>query len=206
MSTRPLAGDVAVLGRPAVNRMPLVALVFSVVALAAAGATLAFGVLTGSGESAAPVLKGPFGVSQDIPTSFGAIAIDNVDKLDGMKPKDLNGMTHFPSYVKPDQTQVQASVTMTNLLGRPVEYSPTQFRLLVGDDRKPVDEVRASFRPGTLQPDANIGGQLKFVAPREGKKLWLEFRDPGRDTPILIDLGRTGTTPDSAWDGFHKGH
>jgi hypothetical protein len=81
-----------------------------------------------------------------------------------------------------------------------------QFRLLVGKNRKPVDEVRASFRPGTLQPDASISGQLKFVAPRNGSKLWIQFTDPKRGKPVLIDLGKTGTTPDNAFDGFHKTH
>jgi hypothetical protein len=150
-------------------------------------------------------LKGPFGVSQDIPTSFGAVAIDNVEKVNGVTAKDLSGVTHgISNYVPPNKTQVQASVTLTNLLGDTVDYSPTQFRLLVGKKRKPVGEVRASFRPGTLQPDASISGQLKFVAPRNGSQLWVEFTDPKRSKPVLIDLGRTGRTPDNAFDGFHK--
>ena len=78
------------------------------------------------------------------------------------------------------------------------------FRLLVGKNRKPVKDVRASFRPGTLQPNASIAGQVKFIAPRTGSQLWIEFTDPKRAKPLLIDLGRTGTTPDNAFDGFHK--
>jgi hypothetical protein len=207
MTARHMAVEPSALGRPALNRLPLVALVLSVVALAAGGVVIAVGALQqGASAPATPAPKGPFGVSQDIPTSFGAIAIDNVEKLNGMKAKDLTGMTHFPSYVKPNQVQVQASVSITNLLPRTVDYSPTQFRLLVGEKRKPVDEVRASFRPGTLQPDASVSGQLKFVAPRNGSKLWLEFADPARRAPIVIDLGRTGRTPATAFDGFHRKH
>jgi hypothetical protein len=107
--------------------------------------------------------------------------------------------------VPPNKVQVQASVTLTNLLAdRSQAYSPTQFRLLVGRARKPVGDVRASFRPGRLQPGASISGQLKYIAPRTGSKLWIEFTDPRRPKPVLIDLGRTGKTPDSAFDGFHK--
>jgi Domain of unknown function (DUF4352) len=195
------------IGRPAVNRLPLIALVLSVVALAAGGVTIGIGLIErGAPAPEVPVLKGPFGVSQDIPTSFGAVAIDNVEKVNGLTAKALSGVTHgISNYVPPNKTQVQASVTLTNLLNdRSQAYTPTQFRLLVGKDRKPIKEVRASFRPGSLQPGASMSGQLKFIAPRNGSKLWIEFTDPKRSEPVLIDLGKTGTTPDNAFDGFHK--
>jgi hypothetical protein len=207
MSARTITAQ-PTLRRPAANRTPLLALVLSVVALAAGGMFVAVGLIQqGADTPAIPELKGPFGVSQDIPTSFGAVAIDNIEKVNGVTAKDLSGVTHgISNYVPPNKTQVQASVTLTNLLGNTVNYSPTQFRLLVGKKRKPVGEVRASFRPGTLQPDASISGQLKFVAPRNGSQLWIEFTDPKLSKPVLIDLGKTGTTPDSAFDGFHKKH
>jgi hypothetical protein len=197
----------AALGRTAVKRGPLVALVLSIVALSMGGIAISVGLIEkGTPEPTVPTLKGPFGTSQDIPTSFGAVAIDNVEKINGLTAKDLAGVTHgIANYVPPNKVQVQASVTLTNLLNeQPVAYSPTQFRLLVGKDRKPVKDVRASFRPGTLQPNASISGQVKFVAPRTGSQLWIEFTDPKRSEPLLIDLGRTGKTPDNAFDGFHK--
>ena len=185
----------------------LLALVLSVCALAAGGVYVSLGVIErGAPEPSVPTLKGPFGVSQDIPTSFGAVAIDNVEKVNGLTAKALAGVTHgISNYVPPNKVQVQAAVTLTNLLNeQPVDYSPTQFRLLVGKERKPVKDVRASFRPGTLQPNASISGQVKFIAPRTGSRLWIEFTDPKRPKPLLIDLGRTGKTPDNAFDGFHK--
>ncbi len=206
MIARQMAAQPPASGRTRVNRVPLIALVLSVVALAAGGITIAVGLVQrGAPTPEVPVLKGPFGVSQDIPTSFGAVAIDNVEKVNGLTSKSLSGVTHgISNYVPPNKVQVQASVTLTNLLADTASYSPTQFRLLVGEKRKPVKEVRASFRPGTLQPDASISGQLKFVAPRNGSKLWIEFDDPKLAKPILVDLGKTGTTPDNAFDGFHK--
>jgi hypothetical protein len=205
MTARQMAAQPSPVARPSVKRTPLVVLVLLVAVLAAGGIGIGVGVVV-RGETTPDVaaLKGPFGVSQDIPTSFGAVAIDNVDKVNGLTAKSLSGMTHgISNYVPPNKVQIQASVVLTNLLGRTVDYSPTQFRLLVGEDRKPVSEVRASFRPGTLQPDASISGQLRFVAPRNGSKLWIEFVDPKRSEPILIDLGRTGRTPEGAFDGFH---
>jgi hypothetical protein len=195
--------------RRSANRLPLVALVLSVVALAAGGAYLSVGLIgRGAPEPKIPALKGPFGTSQDIPTSFGAVAIDNVEKVNGLTAKALSGVTHgISNYVPPNKVQVQASVTLTNLLeAKSQAYSPTQFRLLVGKDKKPVKEVRASFRPGRIQPGANMSGQIKFIAPRNGSKLWIEFTDPKRSEPVLIDLGKTGRTPDDAFDGFHKQH
>jgi hypothetical protein len=186
---------------------PLIALVLSVVALAVGGVVISIGLLErGAPQPQVPALTGPFGVSQDIPTSFGAVAIDNVEKVNGLTAKALAGVTHgISNYVPPNKVQVQASVTLTNLLNADtVDYSPTQFRLLVGRKRKPVEDVRASFRPGTLQPNASISGQVKFIAPRTGSQLWIEFTDPKRPKPILIDLGKTGKTPDDAFDGFHK--
>jgi hypothetical protein len=193
--------------RPATSWTPLLVLVLTVAALAAGGLALSVGLIErGTPQPAQPALKGPFGTSQDIPTSFGAVAVDNVEKVNGLTAKSLAGVTHgISNYVPPNKVQVQATVTLTNLLNeQPVGYSPTQFRLLVGEQRKPVKDVRASFRPGTLQPNASISGQVKFIAPRTGSRLWIEFTDPKRAKPFLIDLGRTGKTPDDAFDGFHK--
>lgn len=150
---------------------------------------------------------GPFGTSQDIPASFGVVAIEHVEMVNGLAAKDVAGVTHGVSgFVAANKVQVQAALTLTNLLDHPISYDPRQFRLLVGKDKKPIDEVQSNLRPGTLQPNASIDSQLKFVAPRNGSKLWVEFSDPGRAKPILIDLGRTGKTPAGAFAGFHRGH
>jgi hypothetical protein len=193
---------------PRAGRSALIAVVLSVAALAAGGAVISVGLVErGATSPAVPQLKGPFGVRQDIPTTFGAVAVDDVEKINGLTARKLAGVTHgIANLVPPNKTQVQASITLTNLLDRPVEYSPTQFRLLVGQRRRPVGRVRSSFRPGRLQPNANISGQLSFIAPRTGSRLWIEFTDPRRGKPILVDLGKTGRTPAGAFDGFHRQH
>ena len=187
----------------------LVGYIAAAVALVIAGGYLTVGLVSrGAPEDPAIALpKGPFGTSQDIPASFGVVAVEHVEKINGLGAKDLAGVTHgISGFVAPNKVQVQASVTMTNLLDHPIAYDPRQFRLLVGAKQKPIEEVQSNLRPGTLQPDASIDSQLKFVAPRNGSKLWIEFSDPGRAKPILIDLGRTGKTPTGAFDGFHAGH
>ncbi len=191
------------------RRTPVAAFVGVTAALVVLGGVLTAGVISqGAPQDPAIALpKGPFGTSQDIPASFGVVAVEHVEKLNGLTAKDVAGATHgISGFVAPDKVQVDASVTMTNLLDHPVAYDPRQFRLLVGAKQKPIEEVQSNLRPGTLQPDASIDSQLRFVAPRNGSKLWIEFRDPGRAKPILIDLGRTGKTPAGAFDGFHAGH
>jgi hypothetical protein len=196
--------------QPAARRTGLlVSFIALAVTLILVGGYLAVGLVSrgAPGDPVVALPKGPFGTSQDIPASFGVVAVEHVEKINGLGAKDLAGVTHgISGFVAPNKVQVQASVTLTNLLDHPIKYDPRQFRLLVGKDLKPLNEVQSNLRPGTLQPDASIDSQLKFIAPRDGSKLWISFSDPGRAKPILVDLGRTGTTPAGAFDGFHRGH
>lgn len=135
-------------------------------------------------------------VGRALRTSFGVFALENVDKVTGMTAKQLAGMTHFPSYVAANLMQVQVALQITNLENHTVEYSPEQFRLVVGSGR-PIRLARTTLPGGTLQPSASIDGQLTFITPRRShgrEHLWLEFRDPGTNTPIRADLGLARTT------------
>jgi hypothetical protein len=201
--------------RPRAWNAVVAALLLATFALAVAGAVISASIIA-TGAPAAPkpkLLPGPFGTAQDIPTTFGVVAVEHAEKINGTTAKQLGGSTHgIAGRVAPNKVQVQASITLTNLLDEPVAYDPRQFRLLVGKNRKPATTVKSNLRPGTLQPDASIDGRLSFVAPRTGSQLWIEFTDPRRAKPILIDLGRTGKTPPNAFDGFQhdkshdKGH
>jgi hypothetical protein len=183
------------LARPAARRPAIIA-ALAVVALVAAGViALATGGSGGGGSDAPPAAQrqapgpkpdpGTFGQAQDVPTSFGAVAIDAVSRAPG------SGRSG----------PMQAFVTLTNLLDHPVRYSPRQFRLLAGEARTPVGSLRVGFAGGTLQPDASFSGELRFPAPRAGGRRWIAFADRGRR--ILIDLTRTGgRTPDSAFQDF----
>jgi hypothetical protein len=135
-------------------------------------------------------------IGRSVPTSFGALSVETVEKVNGMTRKALGGMTHFPSYVAPNQMQVQIALELTNLKSHTIEYSPRQFRLRVGNGR-PISLVRATLPTGTLQPSASVAGQLTFFAPRRNKgnqHLWLEFRDAGTTTPVRADLGLARTS------------
>lgn len=202
MTAAPLTGG----RRPATAL--LLGLVLGTIALAIAGGVLAAGIIrTGDAAvaDAPPLPKGPFGLAEDIPASFGVVAVEHVQKINGTTAKDVGGKNHgISGFVRPDQQQIQASVTLTNMTAAPIDYTPGQFRLIAGG--KPVTTFKSSFEPGELQPYAAIEGRLTYVAPRKGTKLELQFRDPGRSAPITIDLGRTGRTPAGALDRFRGGH
>jgi len=171
------AGSTATLSRRPTTA-PLAGLLAFVLALTALGAFLAAGVLRGDGHASAPVQREPkagFAVGDSVYTSFGAVAVEAVQKHHGLSAKDLSGMTHgIKNYVGPDKVQVQAFATMTNLTGKPVHYDPRWFSLAVGrKDARPQGLFGASVKAGTLP------------------------------TPFSIDLGRVTKTPQGALANEH---
>jgi hypothetical protein len=169
--------------RPAAPRLALLVPAAGL-ALLLAAIVLAAGVI---GRGTATPAAGHHFIGQDIPTSFGAIAIDSL----GRSPRE--------------QSQMVAFVALTNLAHRPAAYSAAQFRLLGGPDRTPVAGLRTTFTSGTIQPAASFSGQITFPQPGDGSKRWIEYRDPDLRKPIVIDLSKVGPmTPDSAFDRFLK--
>jgi len=182
----PSTGSVPALPQAGALPRPLAAFLALVLALAVLGAVLAANVIGigGGGEPSAPVQVQPdngFAVGDSVYTSFGAVAVEAVEKNKGLGPKDLSGVTHgIQNLVPPDKVQVQAFATMTNLNSELVEYSPAQFSLLVGSKRaKPLPLTSASIKPGVLQPNAAIDVRLSFVVPRKGQKALGPIQGPG---------------------------
>lgn len=149
---------------------------------------------------------GPFGIHQQVPTSFGAVSVDAVEKLGAVAVHGpRNGIG---GDVAPGQVAVRTTVSLSNLLDRPIRYTPAWFRLRVGASRRPVQLSSSTMPAGRLEGQAVIDGRLTFVVPRRARRLWLEVADPLRGPPVLIDLGRAGRTPVSAFDRFghlHRG-
>jgi len=199
--------------------MLTIVLLAALLGVCGAGAIFAIGILSGAGASPAaaaePLPKGPFGLAQDIPVSFGALAVENVDRIKAVTAKDLAGSTHgIQGLVSPENVQIEANTTLTNLLGEPIAYAPAQFRLVATTGGRPgpadrrLTAVGATLPPGTLQPDASVSATLTFVAPRNRRHQWIEFRDPGQRAPVLVDLGRLGPQRQSnfRFPGFDHVH
>jgi hypothetical protein len=209
------SGSQSATRRLSVRGGALVALVCAV-GIAAPGAYLAAGMFQDGRDAAAlqadaaVALHSPAAIGQDVPTSFGVVAVEGMTKNAGPTAKKLAGVTHgIQSLVPPNKIQVNATVTITNLQATPLHYSPSQFALHAdrGDKftrrARQFRLVRSSIAGGTLQPDASIEATLSFVAPRDGSKLWMTFEDLARPPPVLFDLGRTDRTPPGAFNGYH---
>jgi hypothetical protein len=165
---------------------------------AIAGTVLAAGLLKGTAptEHASHLSSGPWSVAQDVPTSFGFVAVEHAETFKGLSPRQLGGATHgIGNFVGRQDALVQASVTITNTQGVPLRYSTRQFRLAAIDRKGHVRRIglsHATVGDGVLQPDAAIDARLSFTVPRDGARLQVEFADPGARAPLVIKLP-TGT-------------
>jgi hypothetical protein len=173
-------------------------LVATVVVLTAGGTILAIGALQGRPAEPAKTfpaaadakLKTSFAVGEDVPTSFGAMSVQHAERLDGLTSRDLAGMTHgVNGLVREKLMRLQASVTITNLLDRPMRYTPESFTLRSSKGGAPIKLTAASVKPGVLEPDASIDVRVDYTAPKTAKRFWLDFDDPVRATPQTVSLG-----------------
>ena len=182
-------------------------LVLAVALLAIAGGVVATGVLgqsataqhAGEQQFPAPAGQTPdgaFGVADDVPTSFGAMSVKHAERINGLSARDLAGMTHgVNGLVKQGQSRLQASVTLTNLLDRTLDYTPAWFTLRTKEGGKGIPLTSASIKSGVLQPDASIDLRIDYTAPRSAKRFWIDFADPKGGAPITVALGNVKELP-----------
>ncbi len=178
-----------------------------VVPLAVVGAYLAAGLIA-RGAPAAEIpttANGSYFVGGPaVPTSFGAVSVEYVQKLTGLTTKDVAGATHgVGNFVSVDKAQIQVSVSFSNETDHPVVYSPEQFVLIGGREGKAIPATSATIAQGTVRPKARLEGTISFVSPRDNSQLWLEFRAPG-EKPLRWDLGSTDKpTPQEIHSDYH---
>jgi hypothetical protein len=164
-----------------------------VAAAAVVGIVLAVGLLTApaGGHADIPAAQ-RFQVFDEIPTSFGFLAVEHAETIKGLTAKDMAGAVHgVGTFVGREKALVKASVTLRNGPVRPLDYAPSQFQVVAtakGGKVRRYPLSHASVRAGILQPDAAVDISLGFIVPRDGASLALEFTDPGRSRPIVIDL------------------
>ena len=139
------------------------------------------------------------GIAHPAPTSFGIVAVEYAQFLGGPTLNALTGSNHnVGALVPPDKMQVETTVTITNFSKHTVDYSPTQFSLLVGNNAKPVLAKHASTGEGTLQPDAGIDVRLTFVTSLSKKDITLRYVERDGSGPILMRLGHHSVAAQAA--------
>jgi hypothetical protein len=141
-----------------------------------------------------------FAVGQTIPTSFGALTVQQVEMLDGLTSEDLSGVTHgIQNLVMSDKVQIQSSLQFLNRSNRPLAYTPGQFRLVGDGGQTEVEPSSGTLLTGSLPAHANMDVVLDFVTPRTNRPLWIEYQDPGQERPVRIAIGpadsSAGDTP-----------
>jgi hypothetical protein len=133
-----------------------------------------------------------FAIGDDVPTSFGIVAVEFIRTVDGVSHRALSGSTHGVSgYVEAGK---QVAVALTNRGSQPLSYQVRQFELraTVAGKATIVPATAGDLPDGRILPDAGIEGHLDFTLPAAKAGLVLIFHDFGAAAPILIDLGTIG--------------
>jgi hypothetical protein len=177
-------------------------LVAATVALSLVGGVVAVrAAATGSTPQAAQAWP-PAALGQDVPTSFGVVAAEYVQRVAGPPAHMLGGSGRRAGAVPASgESELSVAVALTNLRDGTVDYSPTQFRLRLRGNGESVAPSGSSFEPGTLQPHAGIEGRVSFLVPRGRSAAALVFQD--RDRSVAIALRRL---PTFAPHAHHEGH
>ena len=167
------------------------------------GAAMTF---DGTQTPAGAAVRGPTAnqIDDDVATSFGVVAVENVRQVNGVTSRALNGSTHGVSgLVDANHAKIQASVAITNQSGEAINSASDQFRLKVTRKGKVTyQDVSGGDMPDTrVSPQAGITGHLDFVVPRKSAELAIEYDDPAGDKAIVIQLGDADFDP--ATSGKH---
>lgn len=134
--------------------------------------------------------QGPARLGDRVATSFGVVAVSDVSALsDSHAGQGHAGHFSGPGSIPEDKVAVEVSVTLANTTDHEVAYSPDAFLLRLGARGSRLANSEATFFRGTLLPGGVLDGQLTFLVPRDESTGALEFADPGRTDPIVIDLG-----------------
>jgi hypothetical protein len=129
----------------------------------------------------APRLSRAPHLGQAVPTSFGVISVDQVERLAASNPDG--------GVLLPEQRELQVAMTTINVANHSVRYSRDQVSLRVGRNGFPIPVKTSSIVSHELKATTAFRGVFRFVVPTGVSDLWIGFKDPGRSAPILIKLG-----------------
>jgi hypothetical protein len=175
------------------------ALASAVIALAAVGGALAFGVLN-SPATAGTSYGNAARVGQPVGTSFGSVTVESSARGAGLSARALAGMTHgIQNFVGEDEVLQQVQVVISNTSDGTLPYSPEQFSVLLGKKgARRVSVLSSNVKAGSLRPRASIELNLGFVVPRDGSRVVLAFTDAAPRKQVLVNLGYTDRAPPGA--------
>jgi hypothetical protein len=132
-------------------------------------------------------------IGEDVPTSFGVVAVEHAVAISGLNDTQVTGAHGVPGLVPEGSVDVQVAAVITNLSDHVLAYQPTQFEL-IDKTGTAVPISRAPELPGQLQPYAAIDVLVDFVTTTNARPFKVRFVDPATNKAILIDLGAVGCT------------
>lgn len=166
------------------------AVVAGVIALAIAGGALGVHALV-TADDARPVptavREAPGGGAWTAAASFGTVAVERVERFAGAAP--AHGGEHPDRNPAVRHDEVTVFIGAANRLGRPVPFSPGQFRLRLDGTGSTVTAANPNPPPAAIDAGGRLRHQLTFLVPERRTALTLLFHDIGRSQPLAIDLG-----------------
>jgi len=178
-----MSAGAAVAARP--NPVRLTGLLGLVVALAVAGAVIAFQAFARGNHG---------GTDGTITTSFGSIALTDFRTLDGLTADDLNGMTHgVGGLVGANQVELRVGVRVANTSDHAVKVDPAQFTLTLPGAKSPLAPATTTVDRLTLLPGSTVDATFAFVtAPITGAAV-LTYSGPGETSSLEVGQLQAGS-------------
>jgi hypothetical protein len=124
-----------------------------------------------------------------VPTSFGALWVESSNQIS--IPKTNNkGNFGMPVMGAPDKVMLEVTVRLANTDKAPVDLTPDRFSMRLGPGEAPTSVEGARFESVRLLPGAVFDARVQFPVKGGEYEPTLLFDDPGRSTPITVELGR----------------
>jgi hypothetical protein len=161
-----------------------------VIALAIAGGALGVNTLVAADDGRpvpTAVLEAPGDGAWTAAASFGAVAVERVERFAGASP--AHGGEHGGRNPAVRDDEVRVFIGAANRLGRPVPFSPGQFRLRLEGTGTTVTAANPNPPPARIDAGGRLRHELTFLVPERRTALTLLFHDIGRSRPLTIDLG-----------------
>lgn len=139
-------------------------------------------------------------------TAFGSVAVLAVDASTRRGPAAGHAHTGVRAALGAPESHeawtrvLRVEVELHNGLGRPVAFSPGQFRLRLGRGGRTVTPYDSSLPAAALPAHSTLAGSVSYLVPEDAGDLTVEFSDPvpGEVLSLLAD-GRSPSTG-------HHGH